>query len=63
MLHFNYNVVINLETVSPQADRVYSSAKLCIEAISMKGNKSLIGSLNKIGPSIEPCGIQEVISL
>ena len=63
MLHFNSNVLINLETVSPQADRVYSSAKLCIEAISMKGSKSLIGSLNKIGPSIEPCGIQEVISL
>ena len=63
MLHFNSNVLINSETVSPQAGIVHSSAKLCIEAISMKENKSLIGSLNKIGPSIEPCGIQEVISL
>ena len=49
------NVPINLESVSPQAHRVLSSAKLCIEAISMKKNKSLTERLNKIGPSIEPC--------
>ena len=57
------NVPINLESVSPQADRVLLSAKLCIEAISMKKNKLLMESLNKIGPSIEPCGTPEVVSL
>ena len=57
------NVPINLESVSPQAHRVLSSAKLCIEAISMKKNKSLMERLNKIGPSIEPCGTPEIISL
>ena len=57
------NVSINLETVSPQADRVLSSAKLCKEATSMKKNKSLIERLNKIGPSIDPCSTPEIISL
>ena len=57
------NVPINLESVSPQADRVLSSAKLCIEAISIKKNTSLMERLNKIGPSIEPCGTPEIISL
>ena len=59
----NFNVSINLETISSQADRVLASAKLCIEAISMKKNKSLIEGLNKIGPGIEPCGTPEIISL
>ena len=36
------NVLINLETFSAQADRVLSSTKLCIEAISIKKSKSLI---------------------
>ena len=59
----NSNVSINLETVSPQADRVLSSEKLCIEAISMKKNKSSIERVNKIGPNIEPSGTPEMISL
>ena len=63
MLLSDSNVPINLESVSPQADRVLSSEKLCIEAISMKKNKSLMERLNKIGPSIEPCGTPEIISL
>ena len=40
MLLSSFNVSIVLETVSPKADRILSSAKLCIEAISMKKNKS-----------------------
>ena len=47
----------------PQADRVLSSAKSCIEAFSMKKNKSLIERLKKTGPSIDPCGTPEKISL
>ena len=43
MLLSDSNVQINLENISPQADIVLSSAKLCIEAISMKKNKSLRG--------------------
>ena len=50
-------------SLNPEADRVLSSAKLCIEATSMKKNKSLIERLNKIGPSIDPCGTPEIISL
>ena len=63
MLLSDSNVSINLKTVSPQADRVLSSAKLCIVAISMKKNKSLLERLNKIGPSIELCGTPKIISL
>ena len=55
------NLSINLETVSPKADRVLSSAKLRIKAISMKKNKSLIERLNYIGPRIEPRGSPEII--
>ena len=57
------NVPINLESASPQAYRVISSAKLFIESISMKKNKSLMERLNKTGPSIEPCRTPEIISL
>ena len=57
------NVPINLESVSPQADRVLASAKLCIESISMKKNKSLMERLNKIDQCIEPCGSPEITSL
>ena len=39
------NVSVNLETVSLQADRVLLSAKLFLETISMKKNKSSIMSL------------------
>ena len=49
------NVSINLETFFPQADRVLLPAKLCIETISTKKNKSLIERLNYISPSREPC--------
>ena len=58
------NMLINLETISPQADRVSSSsAKLCKRGYINKKNKSLIESLNKIGLSVEPCGTPEIISL
>ena len=57
------NVSINLETVCPQADRVLSSAKVWIEAIPIKKNKSLIEGLKKIGSSIESYGTPETISL
>ena len=63
ILLLDSNVPINLESVPPPADRVLSSAKLWIEAISMKKNKSLMERLNKIGLSIEPCGTPEIISL
>ena len=56
MLHSDSIVSINLETGSPQADRVLSSGKLCIAiimAISLKKNRSLIERLNKISPRIE----------
>lgn len=56
MLHSDSIVSINLETGSPQADRVLSSGKLCIAiimAISLKKNSSLIERLNKISPRIE----------
>ena len=63
MLLSDSNVSINLEIVFLQADRVLSSAKMCIEAILMKKNESLTERLNKIGPSIEPCGTPEMILL
>ena len=50
-----------METVTPQTDKVLSSAKLWIEAISMKKRKSLSGRLNKVGPSTEPSGTPEII--
>ena len=53
MLLSDSNVSIHLQTVSSQTDSVLSSRKLCIEAISMKENKSLTERLNKIGTSIE----------
>ena len=59
----DYQVSISLETVSPQADRVLSSAKLCIEDISTRKNKSLIESSSKICPGREPCGTPEIVSL
>ena len=62
MLLSDSNALINLETGLLQADRVLSSLKLCIEAISMKKNKSLIKNLNKTGQSIEPYGTTEMIS-
>ena len=63
MLLSDSSLSINLETVSPQADRVLSSAKLCIETISMKKKESLIERLNKLSPSIEPYGLPYIISL
>ena len=42
---------------------VLLSSKFCMEAISMKKNKSLIERLSETGPSIEPCGTPEIISL
>ena len=63
MLLSESNVTIEFKTVSHQTDRVLSPTKLCIETISMKKNKSLIASLNKTDPSIEPCSTSEIISL
>lgn len=62
MLLPDSNVLINLATGSLQGDRVLSSLKLCMEAISMEKNKSLTKNLNKTGPSIEPYGTTEMIS-
>ena len=62
MILSDSNIPNNLGTISPQADRVLLSAKLCVEVILMKENKSLIESLNKIGPNIEPCSTPEIIS-
>ena len=62
MLLSDSDMPINLETFSPQIDRVLSSAKLCIEAISVKKNKSLIKRSNKIDQRVEPCGTPEIIS-
>ena len=56
-------VSINLETVSPQADRVLLPAEFHKEAISKKKNTSLIQRLNKPSPSIEICGTPKIISL
>ena len=63
MILSDSNGSINVEIISHQADRVLSSAKLCIEAILMRKNKSLIERLKKAGPSIEPCGAPKIISL
>ena len=63
MLLSDSDMLIHLETVSAQANRVLSSAKLCIETISMKKNKPLIERVKKIGPGIEPCGTPEINSL
>ena len=63
ILLLDSNEQINLESVSPQADRSLSSAKICINVISMKKNKSLMERLNKIVPSIELCSTPEIISL
>ena len=43
-------------------DRVLSSAKLCISAFLNISTKSLINMLNRIYPSIEPCGTPTNIS-
>ena len=42
---------------------VLSSAKLCISDIVSYKNKPFIKMLNRIGPSIEPCGTPESIVL
>ena len=55
ILFSDSNVPINLECVSPQTHSVLS-AKLCIEPISMKKNKSLTERFNKIGPSLPSTG-------
>ena len=57
------NVLIKLEIASTQADRVSSSAKLCVEPISTRKNKSLIKSLKKTDLSTEPSFTPEMISL
>ena len=46
----------------PQAHRVVSSAKLQISVSLMKRSKSLIKTLKRIDPSIDPCGIPRIIS-
>ena len=46
----------------PQAYRVVSSAKLQISVSLMKRSKSLIKTLKRIGPSIDPCGTPKIIS-
>ena len=55
ILFSDSNVPINLESVSPQPDRVLSE-KLRIEPISMKKNKSLTERFNKTGPSLSSTG-------
>ena len=44
------------------ADNVLSSAKLKIIALEMKKNKSFIDMLDKMGPTIDPCGTPEIRS-
>ena len=51
MLLSNSKLSINLETVYSDSVWVLSSAKLCIEAITIKKNKSLSERLNKTGSS------------
>ena len=57
------NVSTYFEAVSPQVDRVSSSTRLYMEAISMKKNKSFFERLNKIATGIEPCDTPELILL
>ena len=45
------------------AAMVLSSAKLCKSDFVSHKNKSLIKMLNKIGPSIDPCGTPESMVL
>ena len=63
MLLSDYKLSTNLEIVFPQADRVLSWAKICIEAILIKKNESLTERLNKIDLSVEACGTPEITSL
>ena len=54
-----------LEMVSksfPQEYRVALSAELQISVSFMKRNKSLIETLKRIGPSVDPCGTPMIIS-
>ena len=42
---------------------VLSSAKLCTDALLMQNKKSFKIALNDIGPTTEPCGTPEIMSL
>ena len=55
-------ILINLETVVANADRVYSSIKLQRDARATKKEKVIlfIDSLKRIGPKIDPCGTPEI---
>ena len=54
-------VFFNSVTVFAAADKELSSAKLCIDALETKKNKSFIEKLNRIGPVMEPWGTPEII--
>ena len=44
-------------------DNVLSSAKLCTDIFLMQKKKSFKNALNDIGPTIEPRGTPEIMSL
>ena len=48
-------------TVLAKLDKVLSSAKLWTDTLHRKKKKSLKKILNKIGPTIEPCGTPDFI--
>ena len=55
-------ILIRFSIVLSNLERVLSSAKLRAEATNIKWKKSLKKMLNKIGPTIEPCGTPDIIS-
>ena len=57
----DFNLFITSEIVFAQAEIVLPSAKLWIEADSMKKKMSLIEKSNRNGQTIEPCGTPEMI--
>ena len=57
------NILINLETVVVNADRVLSSAKLQRDARATNKKRSFIDRLKRIGPKMDPCGTPKIIVL
>ena len=47
-------MLFNSVTLFAAADKELPSAKLCIDALETKKNKSFIEKLNRIGAAIEP---------
>ena len=59
----DFRIFFSLSTVFAKPESVLPSAKLWTVAYCIKKKKSLKNATNKTGPTIEPCGTPEIISL